>query len=87
VVIPAGEFMMGSPEDEEGRYDDEGPQRLVTFEKPFALGRYPVTFAEFDHFCDETGTGKPDDQGWGRGRRPVINVSWDDAAAYCDWLL
>ena len=86
VVIPAGEFMMGSPEDEEGRRDNEGPQRLVTIKKPFALGRYPVTFDEFDFFCGETGRKKPSDQWWGRGRRPVINVSWDDATAYCDWL-
>ncbi len=86
VVIPAGEFMMGSPEDEDGRFDNEGPQHLVTIEKPFALGRYPVTFEEFDFFCEETGREKPEDQGWGRGRRPVINVSWTDAGQYCGWL-
>jgi formylglycine-generating enzyme required for sulfatase activity len=87
VVIPAGSFLMGSPEDEEGRDSDEGPQHEVTFSRPFALGRYPVTFAEYDSFCDRTGRAKPDDHGaWGRGRRPVINVSWDDAEAYCKWL-
>ena len=86
VVIPAGEFMMGSPEDEEGRQNNEGPQHLVTIKRPFALGRYPVTFEEFDHFCEETGTDKPDDARWGRGRRPVINVSWHDVGRYCDWL-
>lgn len=86
VVIPAGVFMMGSPEDEAGRLDNEGPQHLVTIEKSFVLGRFPVTFGEFDHFCDETGRERPDDHGWGRGRRPVIHVSWHDAAAYCDWL-
>ena len=52
----------------------------------FAIGRYPVTFAEYDHFCDATGREKPDDEGWGRGRMPVINVSWDDAVAYAAWL-
>lgn len=86
VVIPAGEFMMGSPEDEEGRRDNEGPQHLVTIRKPFALGRYPVTFEEFDHYCEETARDKPGDEGLGRGRRPVINVSWTDAGRYCDWL-
>ena len=86
VVIPAGSFMMGSPDDEEGRKEDEGPRHLVTIKKPFALGRYPVTFEEFDHFCDENGREKPDDAGWGRDRRPVINVDWRDAEAYCDWL-
>ena len=86
VVIPAGEFMMGSPGDEEGRSNNEGPQHLVTIERSFALGRYPVTFEEFDHFCEETDRDNPDDRGWGRGRRPVIDISWHDAKAYCDWL-
>ena len=86
VVIPAGRFVMGSPEYEEGRLPREGPEHEVTFAHPFALGRYPVTFEEYDHFCAETGREKPNDQGWGRGRRPVINVSWEAAQAYCAWL-
>ena len=66
VVIPAGKFMMGSPEDEEGRRDnDEGPQHLVTIERPFALGRYPVTFEEYDVFCEQTHRKKPEDKGLG----------------------
>jgi len=81
VVIPAGEFLMGS---KEGRRDNEGPQHRVTFKKPFALGRYPVTFDEFNFFCDQTGRESPDGAGW--GRYPVISVSWEDATAYCDWL-
>ena len=86
VVIPAGTFVMGSPEDEAERTKAEGPQHRVTFATPFALGRYPVTFEEYDHFCVEVGREKPPDQGWGRGRRPAINVSWEDARAYCAWL-
>lgn len=86
VVIPAGDFMMGSPESEEGRSDWEGPQHKVTIGYRFALGRYPVTFDEYDHFCASTKRRKPPDQGWGRGRRPVINISWQDAVDYCDWL-
>jgi formylglycine-generating enzyme required for sulfatase activity len=86
VVIPAGSFVMGSPEDEAERTNDEGPQHRVTFASPFALGKYPVTFEEYDHFCVETEREQPPDQGWGRERRPVINVSWDDAKAYCAWL-
>ena len=86
VVIPAGSFAMGSPEDEEGRQSAEGPQHRVTFATPFALGKYPVTFDEYDHFCIERRRRKSPDQGWGRGRRPVVNVSWEDAKAYCTWL-
>ena len=91
VVIPAGSFMMGSLEDETGRYDNEGPQHEVTIARPFAMGRYPVTFDEYDRFCKATSGlfkrhKKPDDDGWGRGRQPVIKVSWEDAEAYAEWL-
>jgi formylglycine-generating enzyme required for sulfatase activity len=86
VMIPAGSFVMGSPEKESRRSPDEGPQRKVRFAQPFALGKYPVTFEEYDHFCAENGRTKPPDQGWGRSRRPAINVSWEDAQAYCQWL-
>jgi formylglycine-generating enzyme required for sulfatase activity len=86
VVIPAGSFVMGSPDDEKGRDRDEEPQHRVRFAAAFALGRYPVTFEEYDRFCIETARQQPADQGWGRGRLPVINVAWDDAQAYCAWL-
>ncbi len=52
----------------------------------FAAGVYPVTFADYDRFARATGRKKPYDNGWGRGNRPVINVSWLDAMAYCKWL-
>jgi formylglycine-generating enzyme required for sulfatase activity len=64
----------------------EKPQHRVTIGQPFAIGRYTVTFDEYDRFCLATLRDKPDDKDWGRGRRPVINVSWDDAVAYCAWL-
>ena len=86
VVIPAGTFLMGSPENEKERFEDEVPQHEVTLEKPFALGKYPVTFEDYDRFAKAPERGKPGDEGWGRGRRPVINVSWKDAAAYAEWL-
>jgi formylglycine-generating enzyme required for sulfatase activity len=86
VVIPAGKFLMGSPESEEGRFDDERPQHLVKIGRRFAIGKYPVTFEQYDHFCANTKRQKPDDEHWGRGQRPVINVSWEDAQSYLDWL-
>jgi formylglycine-generating enzyme required for sulfatase activity len=86
VVIPAGRFVMGSSPSEEGRSAAEGPQHFVTIAEPFALGRYAVTFDEYDEFAATTGREPPGDGGWGRGRRPVINVSWNDAEAYTAWL-
>jgi formylglycine-generating enzyme required for sulfatase activity len=86
-VLPAGDFMMGSPDSEFGRGKDEGPQHRVTFAQPFAIGKYEVTFAEWDACVSEGGcTTKPGDEGWGRNRHPVINVSWDDAEQFVAWL-
>ncbi len=88
VVVPAGSFMMGSPASEEGRFDDEGPQHRVTIGSLFAVGVYEATFAEWDGCVRAGGCGgyRPEDQGWGRGSRPVINVSWEDAQEYVRWL-
>lgn len=88
VVIPAGVFMMGSPEGEEGRNKDEGPQHRVTIANRFAVGKYEVTFAEWGACAAGGGCEGywPDDHGWGRGRRPVIYVSWKRAKAYVRWL-
>ncbi|MEL6980712.1 MAG: formylglycine-generating enzyme family protein, partial [Pseudomonadota bacterium] len=85
-VIPAGRFLMGSPAEEPERFDGEGPQHEVRIARPFALGRYAVTFDEYDAFCAATRARRPGDAGWGRGRRPAIKVSWKDADAYCGWL-
>jgi len=85
VAIPAGSFLMGSPPHEKGRYNDE-QQHPARIAKPFAIGKYEVMFYEYDRFAVATGKALPDDQGWGRGRRPVINVSWLDAEAYVEWL-
>ena len=87
VVLPAGEFTMGSPESEKGRNKDEGPQRKVVFAQPFAVGKFEVTFTQWDACVAEGGCAhKPGDETWGRGRRPVINVSWDDAKQFVGWL-
>ena len=88
VVVPAGSYMMGSPGSEDGRTDAEEPVHRVTIGEPFAVGVYEVTFAEWDACVSDRGCGgyRPHDQGWGRGKRPVINVSWTDAEAYVSWL-
>ena len=89
VVVPAGTFRMGSPSSEPGRIgDDEGPQHSVTIPSAFAAGVYEVTFYEWDQCVSAGGCGgyRPNDEGWGRGQRPVMNVSWEDAQAYVRWL-
>ncbi len=88
VVVPAGRFTMGSPASEAGHDDDEEPQHAVTFGSPFAVGRFAVTFEEWDACADAGGCNgyRPGDEGLGRGRQPVINVSWDDAKRYAAWL-
>ena len=88
VVVPAGSFTMGSPSSEEDRYSNEGPQHRVTIAAAFAVGKYEVTFAEWDACVAAGGCNghRPGDRGWGRGRRPVIDVSWEDAKAYVGWL-
>ena len=90
VVVPSGSFMMGSPVDEKGRYDNEGPQHRVTISKPFAVGKYEVTVGQFEEFVNETK--HPNDE-WRNlvlfeqsANHPVVNVSWEDAKAYTEWL-
>ena len=85
IALPGGEFWMGSPDGEPERSNDEGPRYKVPV-APFAIGKTEVTFAQYDAFAQATGRAKPEDMGWGRGDRPVINVSWEDAVAYAIWL-
>lgn len=88
VVVPAGAFLMGSPVNEHQRSNAEGPRHKVVIGKALAVGRHEVTFAEWDACAADGGCRhKPRDSGWGRGRRPVINVSWDDVTKeYLPWL-
>jgi formylglycine-generating enzyme required for sulfatase activity len=88
VVIPAGSFMMGARRPQFASDQSELPQHQVTIQEPFAMGADAVTFDEWDACIAGGGCGgyKPADNGWGRGDRPVINVSWDDAKAYAAWL-
>ena len=85
--MPAGSFMMGSPATEAGREADEGPQREVTIRQPFAVGKFEITFDEFDACYAHGGCATfPWDITMRRGRRPVRFVSWDDAKQYVAWL-
>jgi formylglycine-generating enzyme required for sulfatase activity len=99
VVAPAGSFMMGSAPSEIAAltleflndaawWKTEGPQHKVTIPHPLAIGRYAVTFAEWDACVADGGCNgyEPRDRGWGRGKLPVINVKWYDAQAYAAWL-
>lgn len=87
VVVPGGTFTMGSPENEEGRFVDEGPQHPVRI-TAFAIGKTEVTFAQWDACVADGGCNRyhSDDRGWGREQWPVINVSWADAQVYAAWL-
>ena len=95
VFIPAGRFQMGSPATKPQwgslatlleHHPDESPQHWVQI-PAFELGQTEVTFAQWD-VCVAAGgcSHEPEDEGWGRGERPVINVSWDDAQEYVGWL-
>ena len=84
IRIRGGKFLMGPPESEQGLFNNEQQHEVVVDD--FAIGIYPVTFAEYDRYCKETGRSKPGDKDWGRDNRPVINVSWEDAYDYAQWL-
>lgn len=108
VVVPAGEFMMGTSSDEiisltiqfpmadfkapfkaDDFFKGEQPQHRVRIAKPLAVGKFEVTFAAWDACVAGGGcvsNRSPNDRGMGKGRRPVINVSWDDAKDYIEWL-
>jgi formylglycine-generating enzyme required for sulfatase activity len=84
VVVPAGTFKMGDIEHNSGH---ETPVHIVRIPKPFAIGKYEITFEQYDRFAVATARQRPNDKDWGRGRQPVINVSWNDAAEYAKWLI
>ena len=87
VMIPAGSFTMGSPATEPGHDSEEGPQHQVNIARAFAVGKYEVTFEEWDACVREKGCSySPSDNGQGRGKRPVTNVSHRDAKVYTGWL-
>jgi formylglycine-generating enzyme required for sulfatase activity len=80
--LPGGTFRMGQ---EDSPYAAEKPAHEVAV-STFSIGQYPVTFEEYDRFCEATGREKPSDSPWGRATRPVVRVDWKDATVYCEWL-
>lgn len=85
VQIPSGTFTMGSPLNELEWDARQSPQQIISISS-FRMSKFEITFDQFDTFCEVTGRSKPNDEGRGRGNRPVINVSWEDAVAFAGWL-
>jgi formylglycine-generating enzyme required for sulfatase activity len=87
VLIPGGEFLMGSPPDEEGRRDNEKQHRVKV--SPFWLGRYPVTNEQYGRFLKENPAIEPPkfwgDRRFNQAQQPVVGVSWKDANAFAKW--
>ena len=89
IVVQPGTFLMGSPDNEKGRHPEEieGPRHQVRIQQAFAVGRFEITFREWDACVADGGCGHvPPERGWGRGSRPVIYVNWYDVREYLKWL-
>jgi formylglycine-generating enzyme required for sulfatase activity len=86
IVVPAGEFMMGSPVTEPLRYPPEGPQHKVKISRPFAVSKFDVTFDDWDACVSVGGCPEVDDLTFRRGKKPLINVNWTEAQQYVAWL-
>lgn len=86
VIVPAGRFVMGAPASEDG-LEAERPLHEVTIKKPFAVSQFEITFDQWD-LCsaDDACAANIDDEGWGRGQRPVMNLTFDQAQDYVAWL-
>ncbi|WP_231757180.1 bifunctional serine/threonine-protein kinase/formylglycine-generating enzyme family protein [Microbulbifer elongatus] len=81
VVVSPGSFTMGN-----NARPFTSPEHKITIRRPYAIGVHEVTFNDYDRYAKASGQGLPGDQGWGRGTRPVINVSWQEAQEYAQWL-
>ncbi|WP_226661955.1 bifunctional serine/threonine-protein kinase/formylglycine-generating enzyme family protein [Microbulbifer aggregans] len=81
IVVEAGNFTMGND-----RRPFTSPAHKVTIRRPFAIAAHETTFADYDRFAKATERPLPNDAGWGRGNRPVVNISWNDAQEYATWL-
>ena len=86
ILVTGGTFQRGNTRGDSEGHDDEKPVHTVHLTYDYYIGKYEVTFNEYDRYCEATGKSKPSDEGWTRHLRPIINVSWWDAIAYCNWL-
>lgn len=92
VRVAPGNFMMGAPDSERNRDDDEGPVHEVTIAGSLAVAKFETSWSEWEACMDDgacflpAGNGLPEGSGWGKGQRPVINVSWNDVHRYLDWI-
>ena len=92
VAIPPGRFRMGCDRGDVKPHPcpkGRSPAHEVHIVQPFAMSKYETTFDDYDRYLQAKGSGRHDeahDQGWGRGRRPVVNVTWRDAVGYAEWL-
>jgi formylglycine-generating enzyme required for sulfatase activity len=86
VVVPAGEFMMGSRADERDHYSNEDPLHRVTIARPLAVSKFEVTFKQWDACVAVGACAHVPDSNMGRETRPLINVSWDDVQQYVAWF-
>jgi formylglycine-generating enzyme required for sulfatase activity len=87
IAMPVHSFAMGSPADEHGRSKNEGPQQHITLRPGLSISKHEITFTQWDACVTDGGCEHhADDNGWGRGSRPVIDVMWYDAQAYVAWL-
>jgi len=86
IQVQKGSFQMGNASGEREIDSDEIPVHKVYFTYDFWIGKYLVTYDQYDEFCEAVGNSMPNDQGWGRRQRPVVNVKWWEAIAYCNWL-
>ena len=84
VSIPEGRFMMGSLKGEANGQDKD--EQHPVYLSAFMMSKYAITFEQYDMYCEATGHEKPDDNGWGRGKRPVINVSLYDAITFANFM-
>lgn len=84
IRVEGGSFLMGKELNLRPGGDETKPVHQVAV-RSFQIGKYEVTFDEYDAYCQYVGRKKPSDNSWGRGQRPVINVTWYDAVDYCNW--